>query len=267
MIGVRSSWLASLTNARWLAADDSIEANEPSSRSSIALNVRASSAISSDPVTGMRRVMSVCVIERAVSRSSRSGARMRPASTHASAAASRRTEPSTTAATRTASVTSSRSAPSAESTTNVPRTPSPVIGTATYRTSPPAVSAFPRSVRVSPAQRGTSGPSRGEPPRSDERWSYTRPSTIATTVSPGPGTLRSKYASKTARRSPSGASRRNSSTSWVSWASTRSDTRARRISRSTTSDSTVEEARTTTNASRRRVRVEASSRAIGGRAG
>ena len=43
VIGVRSSWPASLTNARWLA-------NAASRRSSIALNVRASSAISSSPV-------------------------------------------------------------------------------------------------------------------------------------------------------------------------------------------------------------------------
>ena len=52
VIGVRSSWPASETNSRWLE-------NAASRRSSIALNVRPSSAISSSPSTSIRCVRSL----------------------------------------------------------------------------------------------------------------------------------------------------------------------------------------------------------------
>ena len=79
VIGVRSSWPASETNSR-------CSAKACSSRSSIALNRWPSSAISSSPVTSIRRVRSsVDPIERAVAPSVRSGASTRPTAAKASA--------------------------------------------------------------------------------------------------------------------------------------------------------------------------------------
>ena len=70
--GSRSSWLASWTNSRWLRMT-------ASSRSSIALKLRAISDASSPPLALMRRVRSDWEIERAVSVSSCTGRRTRPA--------------------------------------------------------------------------------------------------------------------------------------------------------------------------------------------
>ena len=58
VIGVRSSWPASEMKSRWLE-------KAASRRSSIALNVRPSSAISSSPSTSMRCVRSLEPIARA----------------------------------------------------------------------------------------------------------------------------------------------------------------------------------------------------------
>ena len=75
--GVRSSWLASSMNRRCAA-------NAPSRRSSISLNVAASSAISSWPRTSIRRLRSVTEMACAVWRTSRTGARIRSESRKAS---------------------------------------------------------------------------------------------------------------------------------------------------------------------------------------
>src|ERR687892_692031 len=80
VIGVRSSWPTSLRNRRWVA-------NACSSRSSIALNVRARRATSSSPSTSMRWTRSRSLIDTAVCVNRRIGARMRPAPNQATPAA------------------------------------------------------------------------------------------------------------------------------------------------------------------------------------
>lgn len=92
VMGVRSSWPASLTKARW-------PAKAPSRRSIISLKVCPSSATSSWPLTWMRWLRSVSVMLRAVSRSSRSGASTRPATVQASSDAMASTPTETPVAT------------------------------------------------------------------------------------------------------------------------------------------------------------------------
>lgn len=87
VMGVRSSWPASSRNRRWLA-------NAASSRSSMALNVRASSATSSSVAgTSMRRPSWLIDSFLAVSVTDRIGARTRPATSQASATATSMTPP------------------------------------------------------------------------------------------------------------------------------------------------------------------------------
>ena len=87
VIGVRSSWPASSRKRRWLA-------KAPSSRSSMSLKVRASSATSSLVLgTSMRRLRSVADSSWAVSVTARTGASTRPAISQARASATSRTPP------------------------------------------------------------------------------------------------------------------------------------------------------------------------------
>ena len=81
MIGVRSSWLTSVRKSFW-------SANAVSSRSSMPLKVRPSSAISSPPRTGIRPDRSVSEIVLAVRVSACSGAIARPAASQMNSDAS-----------------------------------------------------------------------------------------------------------------------------------------------------------------------------------
>ena len=113
MIGVRSSWLTSVRKSFW-------SANAISNRSSIPLNVRPSSAISSPPRTGIRPERSVSEIVFAVRESACSGAIARPAASQMNSDASSRTTSETPTATRTALSTSSRAAAVSDATTSTP---------------------------------------------------------------------------------------------------------------------------------------------------
>ena len=103
VIGVRSSWLTSERKSFW-------SANAASSRSSMLLKVRPSSAISSLPRTGIRLDRSVSEIVRAVRDSAFRGAIARPAASQMNSDANSRTTTETPIAIRTALSTWSRSA-------------------------------------------------------------------------------------------------------------------------------------------------------------
>ena len=105
VIGVRNSWPASSMNRRWAATP-------VSTRSSIPLTVatRSPSSSPSPPRRGMRCDRSVSVMVRAVSVISRSGRKIRPATSHAAPTAPNRVTAPTISMSRAAASASPRSA-------------------------------------------------------------------------------------------------------------------------------------------------------------
>ncbi len=128
VIGVRSSWPASSRKRRWAATPDS-------TRSSIALTERPRSASSSPgpSATSMRPDRSVSVMLCAVAATSRTGRRIRPATTQAPPAAASEVSPPTSSISRAveSAASRSRSAKNAATTTPDSGEPGNETGTAT----------------------------------------------------------------------------------------------------------------------------------------
>ncbi len=267
VMGVRSSCPASSTNSRWAA-------KARSSRSSMPLNVSARAAMSSLPCTGIRRVRPCSVSCAAAVRTTRTGLRIRPATSQAMPTVSSRATPEMTSSVRNMSFTRACSRSGWKATTNAASGARPCRDTVTFaqrispsgRWSTPEDSGESKTARLAPGSR-----CRGRSTGRSCRWRIcrgplparpTRPisSSSASGYCRSRNTVSSRFASVNGRpvcgSPPRSSKLANSPVSWVSRRLIRLSTSRSRNERVVMATEASATAITSSSQSRMRTRAE-----------